>query len=321
MMRLLSFLLFLAAFTGVTMAVDQATAAALPAALRPWTGLLAAMLITLGLSNIWSLARGYGQGDSSRSALLSRARAGRPPARDGPILATGVVRTEGPPLISPITGQPCAAYQYRMFKRERYQQDEWRTRVFYWGYASVPFRLDTASESLRVMAMPRFVGDAPQYGDVPEAIAHAEIYIAATRFETGEVQFKLGAALDLVDSVFTEQRLVIRHDGRDAAAPATLDGLRIEEHVLPVGATASAWAQWSAERRAIVPGALMSETPGIAMVNGPPGSLLGTVAGPPSSATAVAIAAVVLLAIGGALVWAARAGYIAQVWASITALS
>ncbi len=319
MKAVFGFLVFLAAFAGVTMAVDQVTTATLPDALRPWTSVLAALLITLGLSNIWSLAHGYGQGDSSRSALLSRARAGRPPSKNGPILATGNVRADRSSLVSPVTGQPCVAYQYRIFKRVRHQQDEWHTAVFYWGYACVPFRLDTASEALRVWAMPRFTGEAQQYGDVPEARARAENYISTTRFETGGVPLKLDSALGLAEALFTDQRQEIRHDGRDTAAPTTLDGLRIEEYILPVGAAASAWGFWSSERRGIVPGKLLSGTPGIAMVTGPPEILLGTVAGAPSSATAVAIAAGVLLAMGGALVWAARAGYIAQTWAAITA--
>ena len=68
------------------------------------------------------------------------------------------------------------------------------------------FRLDTASEALRVWAMPRFTGEAQQYGDVPEARARAENYIRTTRFETGGVPLKLDSALRLAESLFTDQR-------------------------------------------------------------------------------------------------------------------
>ena len=85
--------------------------------------------------------------------------------------------------------------------------------------------------------------------------------------------------------------------------------------MLPVDETASAWGLWSVDRRGIVPGALLSGAPGIAMVLGPPEGLLGRVSGPPSSALAVGVAGVVLLALGAALVWAARTGYVAQAWA------
>jgi hypothetical protein len=67
-----------------------------------------------------------------------------------------------------------------------------------------------------------------------------------------------------------------------------------------------------------VPGTLLSGTPGIAMVSGPPEDLLSTIGASSPSATAVAIAAIVLLAMGGALIWAVRAGYIAQIWASLS---
>jgi hypothetical protein len=117
---------------------------------------------------------------------------------------------------------------------------------------------------------------------------------------------------------FTEQRLEIRRDQQRAGAPTNLDGLRIEEQVLPVDAVASAWGMWSADRRGLVPGGLGSEVPGISVVSGPPERLIGHAAGPPASALAVGIMAAVLLALGGALVWAARDGYVAQVWDEAT---
>ena len=79
----------LVALALITALVDEATAASVPAALRPWLALVAGAMFTFGLSNVWTLARGYGQGESSRRALLRRARAGQPPSQDGPILATG----------------------------------------------------------------------------------------------------------------------------------------------------------------------------------------------------------------------------------------
>jgi hypothetical protein len=310
-------LVHLGALAIVVTLVDRATAASLPAALRPWVALVAGTLITLGLSNVWNLARGYGQGESSRRALLRRARAGQPPLEDGPILATGVVRAEGPALVSPVTGQPCVAYQYRIYNRYRVTHGQSDTRVFYWGCACRPFRLDTASEALRVLAMPRLVDDPAPIKDVPELSAFMEGYIRETRFETGAGPIPLASAFALAEILFTEQRLEVRRDWKRADAPAELRGLHIEEQVLVVGSTASAWGQWASDRRGIVPGSLGSETPGIAVVSGPPERLLGHAEGPPSSALAVAIAAVVLLALGGALVWAARVGYVTQMWDTV----
>lgn len=306
----------LAALIALTFLVDRATGASLPSELRPWVPLVTATLLTFGLSNVWTLARGYGQGESSRRAMLQRAHAGQPPSQDGPVLATGHVRAEGPPLVSPVTGRPCVAYQYRIYERYRIANANWETRVFYWGYACRPFRLDTTSQALRVLAMPRFVDAPTRFEDVPDERARTEAYVQATRFDTSASPAGLvGDVLTLVDDLFTEKRLEVRKDWQRTGAPTDLAGLRIEEHVLPVDETASAWGLWSMDRRGIVPGALLSGNPGIAMVVGPPESLFGRVSGPPSSALAVGIAGVVLLALGAGLVWAAQAGYVAQAWA------
>lgn len=315
-------LVHLAGLAVVTILVDRATAAALPSELRPWVPLVAAATLTLGLSNVWSLARGYGQGESSRRALLQGAHAGQPPSQDGPVLATGRVRTDGPPLVSPVTGRPCAAYQYRIYERYLRANADWETRVFYWGYACRPFRLNTPLQAWRILAMPRFLDQPTRFEDVADERARTEAYLRATPFASGTPGMGLaGEAMALGNELFTELRRDVRRDWQRPGAPVELDGLRIEEHVLPVDETASAWGLWSAERRAILPGGLLSAAPGIAMVPGPPEGLLGSVAGPPSSAMAVGVAAVVLLALGAALVWAARAGYVAQAWVAVAAAS
>jgi hypothetical protein len=316
-MKSLGCLLHLVAFVVVTLLVDRSTVASLPPTLSPWLALVAGALITLGLSNVWTLARGYGQGDASRRMLLQRAQAGQPPPQDGPILATGMVRAEGPALVSPVTGQPCVAYMYRIYDRYRISNGEWETRVHYWGYAGRPFRLDTPSQALRVLAMPRLVDTPTRFEDVPDAIARTHAYLRATRSETGmPADDVLNAARTLTDELFTERGPDVRRDWRREGAPTDLSGLRIEEQVLPVDATASAWGLWSSDRGGIVPGALTSGTPGVAMAVGSPDGLLGKAGGLPSSVWAVAAAGVVLLALGAALVWAARVGYVAQAWAA-----
>jgi hypothetical protein len=310
-------LLHLIAFVVVALLVDRGTVTSLPPALSPWFALVAGALLTLGSSNVWTLARGYGQGDASRRMLLQRAKAGQPPPQDGPILATGTVRPEGPTLVSPVTGHPCVAYTYRIYHRYLVTNGGWETRVHYWGYAGRPFRLDTPSQALRVLAMPRLVDPPTRFEDVPDARARTEAYLRATRFETGmPAEDVLNAVRTLTDELFTERRLEVRRDWRREGAPTDLAGLRIEEQVLPVDTTASAWGLWSSDRRGIVPGSLTSGTPGVAMSVGSPDGLIGRAGGLPSSVWAVAAAGLVLLALGATLVWAARAGYVAQVWAA-----
>lgn len=309
----------LVAFAGIAILVDRGTTAFVPSALTPWFSLVTAAVVTLGLSNLVTLARGYGQGDASRRMLLQRARDGQPPPQDGPILATGIVRAEGPTLVSPVTGQPCVAYMYRIYDRYLVANAEWETRVHYWGYAGRPFRLDTSSQALRVLAMPRLVDKPQRFEDVPDVRARTEAYVRETAFERGMPSSDvLGAVRTLSDEMFTERRLEVRRDWQREDAPADLTGLRIEEQVLPVGVTASAWGLWASDRRGIVPGSLTSGTPGVAMVLGPPEALLGRSGGLPSSAVAVGVAAMVLLALGATLVWAARAGYVAQLWGQVS---
>ena len=96
----------------LTVVVDQLIHPHLPAELRFFVAAPAALLLTVGLSNIWSLIRGYGRGDRSRSAVLARARIGEVPRQDGPIVATGTVGAEGQTLHAPISGIDCVAYQY-----------------------------------------------------------------------------------------------------------------------------------------------------------------------------------------------------------------
>jgi hypothetical protein len=165
--------------------------------------------------------------------------------------------------------------------------------------------------------MPRFVDAPVRYENEPAARARVEDYLEATSFDTA-TPMSVGSVLAMAGELFTEQRLEIRRDQQRAGAPTNLDGLRIEEQVLPVDAVASAWGMWSADRRGLVPGGLGSEVPGISVVSGPPERLIGHAAGPPASALAVGIMAAVLLALGGALVWAARDGYVAQVWDEAT---
>ena len=135
MISALGCLAHLGALTALTVLVDRTTGTSVPPELRPWVPLVTATFLTFGLSNIWTLARGYGQGGSSRRVLLQRAHAGQPPPWDGPILATGRVRAEGPPLVSPVSGRPCVAYLYRVYERYLIANAQWETRVFYWGYA------------------------------------------------------------------------------------------------------------------------------------------------------------------------------------------
>ena len=225
----------LAGLAIVTVLVDRATAVSLPPELRPWVPLAAAALLTLGLSNVWSLARGYGQGDSSRRALLRRAHAGQPPPQDGPVLATGRVRTEGPPLVSPVTGRPCAAYQYRIYERHLVSQRRLGDAGVLLGLRlpAVPSR-----HALAGLAHPR---DAPlsrsadPFRGRRDERARTEAYTRATPFDSAMPASRARRGSDGAWRRTVQRTAARRPQGLAAAGrPHGARRPRVEEHVLPV---------------------------------------------------------------------------------------
>jgi hypothetical protein len=252
----------------------------------------------LGLSSVWSLLFGHGRGGGTRGPLHARARSDAPPDDAQPIIATGVVRT-GRPLTSPIGGVACAAYDYRMFVRKQVGGTTNEVPV-YWGYAAQPFTIDSRSRSYPVAGTGLHAEKAtPLSGD--SAVARARQYIRSTGWET--VEYRMLGALDTVrqrledDSVAgTRKDFAADTDAPDAAL------LQLEETVLPIGETVSAFGAWSAARGAIV--APPSPLPGshVVVARGGPEALDGQ-PGVPQSTTAYAIGAIVLLALAAGLFW------------------
>jgi len=126
--------------------------------LRLGFALVSALFLSVGLGSFWSLARGQGRGEASRGALLRRAQAGEPPPDGGPVVATGSARALSAPLTAPLSGVPCVAYTYRMYRLTRQSGGDRNEVPVYWGYASRPFALDGPTVRTRVLAVPRLVG-------------------------------------------------------------------------------------------------------------------------------------------------------------------
>ncbi len=256
----------------------------------------------LGLSSAISLIVGYGRGSGSLGPLLARARSDGP-AQDGqPIIATGVVRTDRP-LVSPIGGIACVAYDYRMTRPVAGARHREEPVPVYWGYASQPFHLDSRSRGYAVSAAGMQVGRATR-DDSSEARNRARQYVRSTRWET--VEYKMLGTLDTV-----RQRLEddspsgTRKDfAADSPEPVDVALLAIEENVLPVGATVSAFGTWSATSGMIV--APPSPLPGshVILVTGGPETLKDQ-PGVPHSTTANIVGAIVLLSLAAGLFWLA----------------
>lgn len=295
--------------------VDRLTSAHLPPELRFFVVVPTALFLTGGLSNLWSLARGYGQGARSRAAVVSRARAGEPPAEDGPIVATGVVRAEGLTLHAPISGSECVAYQYRLYTSQRVAGGKYQVTPIYWGYASRPFRLDTPKYAFRVMAMPRLADPATQH-ESTESRARAQAYVAATRYEPKQALVGMAsAAAAMLGELVNEPAGDVRRDWQLAGVDIDIDKLRLEEIVVLVGATVSVSGRWSAERRAIVPGEMSEGQLGVTLVSGAAEELgRGGASELPWSPLSVAVTAALLLLVGAAGVWLSITGQIAQWW-------
>jgi hypothetical protein len=305
----------LAVLAAVVSGVDQLTSAHLPRELRFFVAVPAGLLLTVGLSNLWTLVRGYGQGDASRAAILARARTGEPPQQDGPIAATGVVRAEGATLRGPISGIECVAYQYRLYTSQWLPGRRYREVPIYWGYACRPFRIDSPTHVFRVMAVPRLADKATQQ-DSSEARERVKAYVAATGYEPKRAMVGIAsAAATMFNELVTEPSGDLRHDWQAADIDIDIDKLRMEEIIVAVGATVSVWGRWSAERRAIVPGAMAEGQLGLTLVTGAAEELGRSGSSElPSSVLGVVVTAAAFLLAGAAIVWLTTTGQIAEWW-------
>jgi hypothetical protein len=305
----------LVALAVVTYFVDRETQAHLPSDLRFWVAVPAGVLATLGLSNIWMLLRGYGQGDKSRTAVLERARTGLPPDRDGPIVVTGIVRAADGRLRAPISGTACVAYLYRLYSVQLGRGRRRDEVPVYWGYAFRPFHIDSPSHAYRVIAFPQMADDSDEH-ESAESRERAKAYVAATRFEPMQAMMGMASSVAAIfKEIVTEPSGETRRDWRAESATVDLDKVHIDENVVPIGATVSVSGRWSVERGAIVPGTIGEGQIGVTLVKGPAENLgQGGASELPSSPLSVAVTAVVMLSIAGAIVWFTTTGRVAEWW-------
>jgi hypothetical protein len=173
----------------------------------------------------------------------------------------------------------------------------------YWGYASQPFHLDSRSRSYAVSAAGLQTERATR-DDSSDARHRARQYVRSTRWET--VEYKMLGALDTV-----RQRLEDDAPGgtrkdfaADSPEPVDVALLAIEENVVRVGATVSAFGTWSATDGMIV--APPSPLPGshVILVEGGPDALRDQ-PGVPHSTTGSMAGAIVLLTLAAGLFWLA----------------
>jgi hypothetical protein len=269
----------------------------------PWAfAAVIGTLAGLGLYSLVSVALGYGRGAGGRAALHARARTDGPIDDGQPIIATGVVRADRP-LTSPLGGVACAAYDYRMFVHTRNSKGGQDETPVYWGYAVRPFAIDSRARSYPVAGtlLPgertsRLTGDA--------AVARARAYVRSTGWET--VEYRM---LGTLDTVFQRAREVsvdgVRRDfavPNDAAPDVAI--LQLEESVLPLGATVSAFGTWSGSQGAIVAPPSPLPASFVVIAEGGPEALDGK-PGIPTSTTGYLVGAFAMMAVAAAVFWVA----------------
>ncbi len=208
------------------------------------------MVVGLGLHRFFSMLLGHGRGPRSRKALLARAHSNAAPEDGQMMVATGVVRCERP-LISPLGGVPCAAYDYRMFVRSMEGTTKVSDRPIYWGYAAQPFSIESPTRSYPIPDV-TLIGDRPMLLDGEAVTMRARNYYRSTGWETVDYP-----KLDVQDPKFhrfvdTSTTGSRRDFGLDNDVAPDVAALRYEERVIAIGGTVSAIGQWSAARSAMV---------------------------------------------------------------------
>lgn len=248
-------LLYIAIFAGIAYALRPWMVPYEAAGFGPWPGLVAAASLTLAAGSLWELLRRLFTGSDPRADMLARAERGEVPEADGPMIAAGKVRAAAGTLKAPLSGVACVAYVYRMYIETRTPKNHRGSQPVYWGYASRPFMLDTATRALRVMAVPQ-LDDAAVRREASEDRARARQFVHATTFdETNEALGMLGvvgSAFSAVNTLYTDDDGEIRRDWKLGNANADPDTLLLEETVLPVGTQVAVTGTWSIERNALV---------------------------------------------------------------------
>jgi hypothetical protein len=261
---------------------------------RLWFAVAAGTLIATGINNVLLLL--FGKLETSES-LLAKSQGAR---EDGkPVLAHGRLNPLAPLLSAPISGTPCAAYFYRMYKIVHRTKGGYEEVPVYWGYASIPFVVESLPRSVPVHAATEFqVPRTPLTGD--EAIARAREFIRLT--PAADKTPRPFFAGDPVRQWMTD--VSVADDGRashhwksDNDDPASLT---LEESLLLSDVEVSIYGLWSAQRNAVVG----TGTRRALLALGPPSRIVGLV---PQSHTANWVGTVVSIVLGAGVVWFAIA--------------
>ena len=97
------------------------------------------------------------------------------------MLVTGRVHATAPLLKAPLSGTPCLAYFYRMYRSGHNPDGPDEELPVYWGFASLPFTVETGSRSIAVAAPQLSIPRNRHHGKA--AVARAREYLGAVAAE------------------------------------------------------------------------------------------------------------------------------------------
>jgi Ankyrin repeats (3 copies) len=182
------------------------------------------------------------------------ARAGRAEApADGQLIAVaGPIRPLGSPLTSPVSGAPCVAYEYEVFKDLPGGPRRSASReVDLAGFAMAACAIDAAYGSVQLLGFP-LLDEFPQSREHgPGARTRVERYAATTEFEPMHGLSALKTVSEL-DDALADADGIVRKDFRlnDDAVP--FDSRTIGERAVRPGEQVCALGLYDAGKRALV---------------------------------------------------------------------
>lgn len=181
-------------------------------------------------------------GAGDRGAL-KRAIAREAP-RDGRLeAAAGAIRPLGAPLLGPFTGRPCVAYEYDVKNKGEGRSD-------FAGVALAPCALQGSGRLLGWAMLDSFGKSGKDEIDRERGTR----YLSTATFE----RLSLTSMLSVLSALLADDDGAIRKDFRIADGPPDLEGKKITEKIVPVGAQVTILGRWSAVRGGFVPEGAMS---------------------------------------------------------------
>jgi hypothetical protein len=185
--------------------------------------------------------------------VIRRTLAAGPAAfRDGHVVAvSGVVRVDGPPLTSPFTGIPCAAYTYTV----SYSQNTGRGRSeqvdLAHGFHFLRTRIDGDSGSIRLRSFPSFEDDLRESASGTRWSAEVRALMDAIGQAPAADERERRSRLIDARRLETDE---VRRDYRMGPLNARPEALTIEEEVLPLGQDVCAIGTFHQQDRSPPPG-------------------------------------------------------------------